>query len=587
MSATLALFWRYVRCYPLRLAGLLVGIPLAVFGTRFIAPLIAAGILNKIAARDFTPGDLWGSFGPQLIWYTVAVAAGGIVPWRWVVFCVWSLEIRVLRDMARNTFDHLLRLSANFHANTFGGTLVSQAGKLQSAYVRIADTTTFGLLPLVWTIIFTAVLLWPDAPLFVVALLLLCVVFAGVGVAATRWFRRRAAIEAAVESEQTGYLADAITNVLTVKSFAAGDAERARYALATQRTAEKQSSLMRLVIANEIGFSVVFSSITALAMVMAAAGVTLWDLPVGTVFLMAVYTGHVVEGLWEFSIDSLRNYSRAFGDARDMTVILGSEPTVAEPDQPQLVRISHGAIKFERLTFAHDDSGEALFADFDLAIGAREKVGLVGHSGSGKTTLTTLLLRLADIGGGAITIDGQNIAGIRQDDLRSHIAYVPQEPLLFHRTIAENIGYGRPGATQDEIADAAAKAHAAEFIERLPQGYDTLVGERGIKLSGGQRQRIAIARAMLKQAPILLLDEATSALDSESERLIQDSLGDLMADRTTLVIAHRLSTIQRMDRIVVLDRGRIAEQGSHAELLGTGGIYASLWAHQSGGFLED
>ncbi len=233
------------------------------------------------------------------------------------------------------------------------------------------------------------------------------------------------------------------------------------------------------------------------------------------------------------------------------------------------------------------DEKKPLFCGFNLAIASGEKVGLVGHSGGGKSSVTRLLLRFMDIQGGQILIDDQDISKITQDDLRGHIAYVPQEPLLFHRSIAENIAYGKPDAKKSEVEQAAKLAHAHEFIKDLPSGYDTLVGERGVKLSGGQRQRVAIARAMLKDAPILVLDEATSALDSESEKLIQDALWKLMEGRTAIVIAHRLSTIQRMDRIVVLEDGEIVEQGSHKELLEKDGVYARLWAHQSGGFLED
>jgi ATP-binding cassette subfamily B protein len=217
-----------------------------------------------------------------------------------------------------------------------------------------------------------------------------------------------------------------------------------------------------------------------------------------------------------------------------------------------------------------------------------EKIGLVGHSGSGKTTFTRLLLRFSDIDSGEILIDGQNIARITQDDLRKSIAYVPQEPIMFHRSLRENILYGRQDASEEDVLKAAQDAHADEFIAELPNGYDTLVGERGIKLSGGQRQRIAIARAMIKNAPIILLDEATSALDSESEILIQDALWKLMKGRTAIVIAHRLSTVQKMDRIVVMDSGNIVEEGTHKELVHQeAGIYAKLWAHQSGGFIED
>jgi ATP-binding cassette subfamily B protein len=228
-----------------------------------------------------------------------------------------------------------------------------------------------------------------------------------------------------------------------------------------------------------------------------------------------------------------------------------------------------------------------LFDGFDLSIAPGEKVGLVGRSGGGKTTLSRLLLRFADVNGGAIEIGGQNISRISQTSLREYIATVPQEPAMFHRTITENIRFGRPSATDAEVRRAAELAHAAEFIAALPSEYDTLVGERGVKLSGGQRQRIAIARAILKDAPILVLDEATSALDSESEKYIQEALWTLMRDRTAIVIAHRLSTVRRMDRLVVLEEGTIVEQGRHDQLLVAGGHYARLWQHQSGGFLQE
>ena len=240
------------------------------------------------------------------------------------------------------------------------------------------------------------------------------------------------------------------------------------------------------------------------------------------------------------------------------------------------------------MTFTHDEGeGATLFSDFSLNIKPGEKVGLVGSSGSGKTTLTKLLLRLADIDSGEILIDKQNIAEATQASLHESIAYVPQEPLLFHRSVRENIAYARPEASDEEIREAAKKASALEFIEGLKDGFDTLVGERGVKLSGGQRQRIAIARAILKDAPILVLDEATSALDSESEKLIQASLETLMKDRTSIVIAHRLSTIAKLDRIIVLSDGKITEDGAHDKLLAMKGDYAKLWKHQSGGFIED
>jgi ABC-type multidrug transport system fused ATPase/permease subunit len=248
--------------------------------------------------------------------------------------------------------------------------------------------------------------------------------------------------------------------------------------------------------------------------------------------------------------------------------------------------VSRGAIAFRALSFSHRDA-RVFGGDFDLEVAGGEKVGLVGHSGAGKSTLVSLLLRQYDLGGGTIAIDGQAVAGVTLESLRRAIALVPQTTSLFHRSIRENIRYGRLGASDAEVEAAARLAEADAFVRGLPRGYDTMVGERGVKLSGGQRQRIAIARALLRNAPILLLDEATSALDSESEAAIQRALVGLMRDKTVIAIAHRLSTLRAMDRLVVLEQGRIVEDGSHEELVRRGGVYASLWNSQVSGFIPD
>jgi ATP-binding cassette, subfamily B, bacterial len=273
-------------------------------------------------------------------------------------------------------------------------------------------------------------------------------------------------------------------------------------------------------------------------------------------------------------------------EAAQFTELLANPPTVVDPATPEPLRPAGAGVRFERVHFAHRGA-PPLFSGLDLEIPSGAKVGLVGRSGGGKSTITQLVLRMMDIQSGTIRVGGQDISRLRQADLRGLIAYVPQDPAMFHRTLRENIAFARPGATEAEIREAADAAHVTEFAEALTDGFETLVGERGVKLSGGQRQRVALARAILRDAPILLLDEATSALDSESEVLIQEALWRIMDGRTALVVAHRLSTVARMDRLVVLDRGEIVEQGSHDELLAGDGTYARLWQHQSGGFLDE
>ena len=284
----------------------------------------------------------------------------------------------------------------------------------------------------------------------------------------------------------------------------------------------------------------------------------------------------------------LRTGEDALVSASTMTKFLLEDPEIRDAPDAKAIDVNGGAISFHDMAFAYADAPtDFIFKDFDLEIPAGQKVGLVGTSGGGKSSLTRLILRFEDILSGELLIDDIDIRSVTQQSLRQVIGYVPQDPLLFHRTIRDNIAYGNPSATDDVIMQAAQKAYADGFINALPAGLDTVVGERGIKLSGGQRQRIAIARAILKDAPILVLDEATSALDSESEIYIQRALATLMKGRTSIVIAHRLSTIAKLDRILVLDKGSIIEDGTHQELIAKKGTYANLWNHQSGVFIEE
>ena len=393
--------------------------------------------------------------------------------------------------------------------------------------------------------------------------------------------------EAKSSNKLNGQLADVISNVLAVKSSGAEATEQKFFTKTVNSWRNSSLDVMR----GFLKVSTIYSSINmvikigAIAFAVYAAQNNL--VSVASVYLIITYTGSVAHELWNMN-GIMRNYNRIIGNANDMVEILQTPTTLIDKSDLKL-KVTNGEISMDKITFTHDEGqGDTLFHDFSLKIKPGEKIGLVGASGSGKTTLTKLLLRFADIDSGKITIDGQDISEVTQASLRAKIAYVPQEPLLFHRSVRENIAYGRPDATDAEIEEAAKKAGAYDFIVGLKDGFDTMVGERGIKLSGGQRQRVAIARAILKDAPILVLDEATSALDSESEALIQKSLETLMENRTSIVIAHRLSTIAKLDRIIVLKNGKIVEDGSHDELINKKrGVYAKLWARQSGGFIEE
>jgi ATP-binding cassette, subfamily B, bacterial len=587
IARILRFHWRAAWRYPGLVVGCLLAAPLTVLASTILPPLIVSDVLNRLSTGDYQRNQLWTSFSADLIAYAVVVFLGWIVTWRIVDYFLWRLESRVQRDLAQRCFGHLIGQSADFHANTFGGALVSQTTKLMGSYIRIADTTVFQLLPLVCVLGSIVAIMAAKAALFAVILAVFSVVYVVIAAFVSHPVRRIGAEHAATESAQIGNQADAIANVMAVKSFARERYERQRFAEATERTRDSLLRLSRAHMRQMAWFGGLTSVISIGAFAVATDAVVSGGAEVGTMFLIVNYTISAVQQLFEFSSSGLRTYNRAFGDAADMIEILERESDVRDPAEPECSRIGPGEVRFEDVTFRHAGSRDTLFDGLNLRIEPGERVGLVGHSGAGKTSFTRLLLRFSDLDGGRILLDGQDISRITQADLRAAIAYVPQEPLLFHRSISENIAYGRLDADQAEIELAAMRANVTKFVSTLPYGFDTLVGERGIKLSGGQRQRIAIARAMLKDAPILLLDEATAALDSGSEVLIQDALWTLMEGRTTIVIAHRLSTIQRMDRIIVLDEGRIVEMGAHSELLDNpDGVYASFWAHQSGGFLE-
>ncbi|TXG76004.1 ABC transporter ATP-binding protein [Patescibacteria group bacterium] len=585
---TLQWFWYFTKPNKWFMIG---GLSLAIIGVivqDVIPPLIVSHAFNTIQ-QLYENGGLHSFWQlDHFAWLYIGFIAAAFVVWRTQVVLTWVFEVRGIQKIMEHVFDHLQHQSSTFHANRFGGALVSNANKFVGGYERFMDELTWsittGIVMLLGSVIALATVSWQYAiALFAGSTVYLFIM----GRRTLRGMRFDRAL-ADAESDRTAKLADTITNVSTVRSFAGEEVENQIFGRETERNKRIYWRLLRFVAVNEIISQFGTSLITIAAFVGGLVVITVFDAPLGALFLSVNYTMAVSRRLWE-SNRVIRNVNRSLGDAATMTEILDMEPGIRDVADPLDAHIVRGEIRFRDVTFAYPENvtEKPLFDNLNLRIKPGEKIGLVGHSGGGKTTITQLLLRSMDIQGGEVTLDGYDIARMRQQDVRRSIASVPQESILFHRTLAENIAYGKLGASQQEIEAVAKMAHAHEFIERLPDGYKTLVGERGVKLSGGQRQRVAIARAMLKNAPILVLDEATSALDSESEALIQDALWKLMEGRTAIVIAHRLSTVQKMDRIIVLDAGVVAEEGTHKELLRQSGIYANLWNRQSGGFLDE
>ncbi|MEK7599761.1 MAG: ABC transporter ATP-binding protein [Patescibacteria group bacterium] len=503
-------------------------------------------------------------------------------------YCVAVLHNRVSEVIYDDCFVYLSHQDYGFFTDNFSGSLVTQASRFAKVYTTFNDTVLFELLPqLTVVLVSVGVMIYYSPIIGVITLVTWLLVEALViKFALLRLPIRRAAI--AKETEQIGELADTITNALTVKTFAAEDRETCRYQKLNAHRSKFFIVAWRRAVRNGLIIDGLCAVLQMFVIVGGIVAVYNGNLGIATFLLFQVYILRIIDNMHR-STFMVRQFEAVAGDGQEMAELLSVPPLIQDKPSPDTSHIAKGAIRFDSVTFNYHDAaeGDVLFKDFDLDIKSGEKIGLVGPSGGGKTTITRLLLRFMDVQSGAIKIDSQDIMDIRQQDLRRAMAYVPQEPLLFHRSIKDNISYGKPKATDSEIVDVAKKAFAHDFISSLPETYDTVVGERGVKLSGGQRQRVAIARAMLTKAPILILDEATSALDSESERLIQKALWQLMKDKTAVVIAHRLSTIQRMDRIVVVDKGKIVEQGTHKKLLEQNGLYAKLWAHQSGGFIEE
>ena len=496
-----------------------------------------------------------------------------------------NFQPAVMANLKQQAYDYLMEHSYSFFVNNFAGSLAQRVNRFARAFERLSDRLAWDLLPLAVRtvsilIVVSFVNKWIALVIFIWA-----AIFLTFNITFSRWKLKYDIRAAEIDSKATGYLADTIANQNTIQLFSGSKFESAGYKKVTDEQANTTKFAWSLDAVIEGGQA--FLSF-AIEFVLFFYAIKYWQqglLTIGVFVLLQAYVINIINQLWGFT-RLVRDVYQSYADAKEMVEILLLPHEIKDAAAARELVVKNSEIEFQNLTFNFNETRKVL-DNINLVIESGEKVALVGPSGAGKTTFVRLFLRLYSPASGKILIDGQDIAETTQESLRKNISMVPQDPILFHRTLAENIEYGRRGAAMEEIEKAATLAHCDEFIKNLPYGLETYVGERGIKLSGGERQRVAIARAILKNAPILILDEATSSLDSHSETLIQDALNNLMQGRTTIVIAHRLSTIQKMDRIIVIDDGKIIEQGSHNELLNKeDSLYKKLWELQAGGFLK-
>lgn len=526
---------------------------------------------------------------PQLVHYIMVVLAlngAAWVCWRVGSFAIARFEARSMATLRQQAYDRLLYHSYAFFTDNFAGALVQRVGRYARAFERFTDRITWDILPLIVRISGAVIVTAYIFPILAVIIFAWVFLYIMVNYFYSRWRLKYNLEMVQADSHTTAVLADSITNQNNIDIFSQHENEQKHFKEVTEdqsRITLRNWNVGQGLDAIQAGF------IAIIEFIIFYVTIHYWEqglVTIGTFILVQLYVLGLGRRLWDFG-RIIRDFYEGFADAKEMVEIMNLPYEIKNAPNAEPLHVSGGEVVFRDVVFAFNQTREVL-KNINFTIRAGEKIAIVGPSGAGKTTFVRLLLRFYDVTSGKILIDGQNICHATLETLRNNVSLVPQDPLLFHRTIMENIRYGRPDATEAEVIEAACLAHCDEFINVLPMKYETYVGERGIKLSGGERQRVAIARAILKNAPILVLDEATSSLDSHSEALIQDALDTLMKGKTVVVVAHRLSTIRKMDRIIVLKDGEIIEEGTHDSLTSQdGSLYSKLWDLQAGGFLRD
>ena len=562
-------------------ASLIAGAVIVSTITDVMTPFFAGQLVDAVArGNPIDPANFTGALTAFLV--IIGLSLAGLAMRHASFMVMITMTLRMMSDIVHQAFGRVQRFSTDWHANTFAGSTVRKITRGMHGLDLLNDTLLLALLPNAVMLIGTSILLgiiWPIMGVVVAigsAIFVATVVILSVGVVGPA-----ASLANTWDTRMGGVLADAISCNAVVKGFGAELREEAYLAKVVGKW---RNRTRRTWVRGTWSGTVQMVLMTALRAAIIGAALLLWwqgAAGPGDVALL-ITTFFLLQGYLRDIGMHFRNLQRSINDMEELVGLHEQRLGIEDRAEAKPIAIGKGAVAFEQVDFHYGRHAEPLYRDFSVTIAAGERVGLVGRSGSGKTTFVKLIQRLYDVSGGRITIDGQDIAAASQASLRQQIAMVQQEPILFHRSLAENIAYARPEATRAEVVAAAKLANAHEFIAALPKGYETLVGERGVKLSGGERQRVAIARAFLADAPILILDEATSSLDSESEALVQAAMSRLMEGRTTIVIAHRLSTVRALDRLLVFDKGRIVEEGTHETLVRLNdGIYRRLFERQA------
>ncbi|OGZ69230.1 MAG: hypothetical protein A3D44_00895 [Candidatus Staskawiczbacteria bacterium RIFCSPHIGHO2_02_FULL_42_22] len=552
-------------------------------------------VLNK-AAYPFLVRDLLGGLKDgsvesvtRTIWLIALLLFVTNVTWYLYDFVILFFEATIMRDLSQRSFAVVQTQSMRFFENSFAGSLVTSAKRFCHSFEHITDAFAYQLgRSFVWIILTLVVFSW-EYPWLGLTFGVWVIVFCSASIYIAHLRMKRDAIAAEKDSKVGGAFADSFSNQATVKSFGKERDEQQRFDGVAEDCYQhtKYAWIFGVNLIRVQGF--ICSAFEIALVLFLVAGWRNGTVTMADFVFFQTWAIIIIDQVWQIG-NIMNKVFRSVGEAKEMAALYTQKPEVQDAITARPLNVEDGEIEFHAVNFSYVDRETRAHHDvndFTLHIPGGQSVALVGHTGAGKSTLVKLLLRYFDLNSGYIRIDRQDVVNVTQISLRQQIAVVPQQPELFHRTLRENIVFARPDASEEEIIVAAKRSHAWEFISRLPDGLNTLVGERGVKLSGGERQRIALARAFLADVPILVLDEATSALDSKTEHQIQSAIADLLEGRTCIVIAHRLSTIQRADRIIVMESGSIAEEGTHQELLDQGGVYAELWDHQSGGYITD